>query len=94
MPQSKKTPWLLCYDISDPKRLQRVHRVISSNAVTLQYSVFYAYGTRTEVFEIIEQAELVIDSKKDDLRAYPILTTAQTFEYGCSMIPDNISLLR
>ena len=46
MPAGRRTPWLICYDIADPPRLQRV-RTISRHAVPLQYSVFCTDATRT-----------------------------------------------
>lgn len=33
--------YLLCYDIADPKRLRRIHRVAKSYGEAWQYSVFY-----------------------------------------------------
>lgn len=66
MPINKKVPWLLCYDIADPKRLQRVHRIISKNSTTFQYSVYFTHGTRREILQIIEQTEPLIDPGKDD----------------------------
>ena len=37
---SQRTRYLVSYDISDPKRLRRVARVIESFGSRLQYSVF------------------------------------------------------
>lgn len=90
MPINKKVPWLLCYDIAGPKRLQRVHRIISKNSTTFQYSVYFTHGTRREILQIIEQTELLIDPGKDDLRVYPVLTTAKNFHFGRSMIADGV----
>ena len=33
--------YLLCYDISEPKRLRRVHRIAKAYGEPWQYSVFY-----------------------------------------------------
>ena len=92
MPINKKVPWLLCYDVADPKRLQRVHRIISKNSTTFQYSVYFTHGTRREILQIIEQTEPLIDPGKDDLRVYPVLTTAKHYHFGRSMIADGIYL--
>jgi len=33
--------YLVCYDVRDPKRLRRVHRLIKANGEPWQFSVFY-----------------------------------------------------
>ncbi|MCW5757136.1 MAG: CRISPR-associated endonuclease Cas2 [Phycisphaeraceae bacterium] len=33
--------YLLCYDVSDPKRLRRVHKIAKAYGEPWQYSVFY-----------------------------------------------------
>ncbi len=34
--------FIISYDIADPKRLSRIHRMLKRLAMPLQYSVFYA----------------------------------------------------
>ena len=77
MPASRRTPWLLCYDIADPRRLHRVYRAACRHATPLQYSVFYAVATRREILVMIHDIEEHIDPGRDDVRAYPLLTAAQ-----------------
>lgn len=36
----KRRRYLACYDIRDPKRLRRVHRLMKSYGYPVQYSVF------------------------------------------------------
>ena len=43
------SPLLLCYDIRDPKRLQKVHREVKKVGMPLQYSVFYIEMNNDEV---------------------------------------------
>ena len=40
MSQFKSSRWLVCYDISDKKRLGRVFRFLKKKGVPVQYSVF------------------------------------------------------
>jgi len=53
--------YLFMYDIADDKRLRVVHKVLSSWAKPLQYSIFYARLTKRELervrYEISEQME-------------------------------------
>ncbi|PIV91502.1 MAG: CRISPR-associated protein Cas2, partial [Gallionellales bacterium CG17_big_fil_post_rev_8_21_14_2_50_54_146] len=37
--------WLIGYDITSPKRLQRVYRVLLRYATPIEYSVFLFTGT-------------------------------------------------
>ncbi|HED14018.1 MAG TPA: CRISPR-associated endonuclease Cas2 [Gammaproteobacteria bacterium] len=70
MPVNKRLPLLICYDIANPKRLQRVHRVVSHKAVMVQYSVYYTEMNRTEIGRIIREVEECIDKRADDVRIY------------------------
>ena len=90
MPASRRTPWLVCYDIADPSRLQRVHRAASRRAIPFQYSVFLAWGTRSTVENILAEVEAHIDPRCDDVRAYPLLTSARPVVYGRSCLPDGV----
>ena len=90
MPASRRTPWLVCYDITDPSRLRRVHRTISRQAIAFQYSVFLAWGTRSRIEGILAGLETDIDPRRDDVRAYPLLTSARPVVYGRGYLPDGV----
>ena len=93
MPASRRTPWLICYDIADPPRLQRVHRTISRHANPLQYSVFHTNATRSAIAEVLGEVAAHIDPRQDDVRAYPLLTTARPLVYGRTSLPNRVLLL-
>ena len=93
MPAGRETPWLVCYDIVDPRRLQRVHRLISRHAIPFQYSIFYVNAVRKDIEKILHRVAGEIDSRRDDVRAYPLLTTVRPFIYGRSRLPDQVMLL-
>lgn len=40
MSQTTSIDYLVCYDVRDPRRLQRVHRHLLAVGIPLQYSVF------------------------------------------------------
>ncbi len=92
MPASRRTPWLVCYDIADPRRLQRVHRAARRHATPLQYSVFHTVATRLEVRAMIHEIEEYIDPRHDDVRAYPLLTNAQPVTLGGSRLANGVML--
>ena len=90
MPANRRTPWLLCYDIADPRRLQRVHRVVCRHATPLQYSVFHTIATRHEILVMLHDIGEHIDPRQDDVRAYPLLTTAQPVTLGRDRLASGI----
>ena len=90
MPDNRQTPWLVCYDIADPRRLGRVHRELSRNAVPLQYSVFFAVSHRRNVARILERVADKIDCKSDDLRAYPLMIQGRHQFLGTGILSDGV----
>ncbi len=74
---NRKAPYLICYDIANPKRLQRLHRKVSAVAVMIQYSVYFAELNQREVDLIIGEIQECILSGEDDVRLYPLPRDAQ-----------------
>ena len=91
MPANRRTPWLLCYDIASPRRIQRVYRVLCRHATPLQYSVFHAVATRREILAMLHDIEEHIDSRRDDVRAYPLMTTARPVSLGRDRLASGIT---
>ena len=93
MPASRKVSWLICYDIANPRRLQRVHREMARTAEPVQYSVFRKRGTRREIVRLMAEIEPLTNPKCDDIRAYSLLTSGRHAVYGLPSLPDGILLL-
>ncbi len=72
--------FLICYDISDPKRLSRVHRAALRHGMPVQYSVFLLRGSQGELADMMADIEQYIDETEDDVRAY---TIAPNFDVEC-----------
>jgi len=64
--------YLIAYDIAHPRRLQRLHRVLRTEALAVQESVFLVFGTRDEMEQLLDRLEALMDPREDDLRAYPV----------------------
>ena len=79
---NQKTPYLVCYDIASPKRLQRLHRKVSAMAVMIQYSVYFAELNRREVDLLIGEIKDCILSSEDDVRLYPLPRDVQVDVLG------------
>ncbi len=90
MPTSKKTSWLICYDIADPTRLQRVHKLVKRFALPFQYSVFRTKATRREIIGLLTTLESEIDPRRDDVRAYPLWTADWHMDAGNRMLPEGV----
>ncbi len=73
MAQKRPLPRLLCYDIADPGRLTRVHRIVSEWAIPVQYSVYYLYIDATGLERLCHELESVIQTTEDDIRIYPLI---------------------
>ena len=94
MPASKRTPWIVRYDITDPRRLVRVHRKLKRHGIPVQYSVFFLQSTRRALTALLATVVVpLIDPRSDDLRAYPLFSGAAPAVFGRGSVPDGISFL-
>jgi CRISPR-associated protein Cas2 len=84
------TEFVVCYDISDPKRLGRLYRFMKKSAVPIQYSVFLFIGDDRKLERLMAQAITYIDLKADDLRAYPLPGRGLKARLGQSALPEGI----
>lgn len=69
---SRRRPYLVCYDIGDPWRLQRIHAFVSSQAAMVQYSVYYLEASRAGIEGMAEGLRARCNPMQDDLRIYPL----------------------
>ena len=63
---------MVCYDIADPRRLGKVHRIMKKNGISAQKSVFFAHGSSREMGRLMDDLGRVMDPGADDIRAYPV----------------------
>lgn len=68
----RKGWYLVTYDITDNKRLIKVHRFLKKEGLAAQKSVFFVFGTENRIEDILDEITAIISPSKDDLRAYPI----------------------
>lgn len=72
---AEKRKFLICYDIVDDKRLRRVHQLLSNNAMAVQYSVFEAELSNTELNDLTERLMPCIDTNTDKVTIYRLFKT-------------------
>ncbi|ANJ66668.1 hypothetical protein A9404_04090 [Halothiobacillus diazotrophicus] len=63
--------YLLCYDISNARRLNRVHRVVSRQALAVQRSVYLFWGDDLSLSVLLASLRSRL-AWEDDLRCYPV----------------------
>lgn len=59
--------YLVCYDISDDKRLRKLFKVMRSYGDHLQYSVFECQLTRTDLIRLQAELSAVIHHNLDQV---------------------------
>lgn len=90
--RNRQRQYLICYDIANQKRLQRVHRKVSNAAVAVQYSVFLATLSDSELDALLASLQQEIECSEDDIRAYPV-DPAGAITLGSSSLPGDILLI-
>lgn len=65
-----RRPFLLAYDISDRRRLARMHRLLLKWGTAVQYSVFRVMLDQDDQKQLMAQVERIAAPKVDDVRLY------------------------
>lgn len=82
--------YLICYDITCPRRLGRIHRYLKRCACPVQYSVFLFTGTAGQLERCLEELQRLMDTRSDDIRAYPLPERGLRLSLGRGTLPDGI----
>jgi CRISPR-associated protein Cas2 len=63
-------PYIVAYDIADPRRLKRVARLLERSALRRQKSVFLFDGSASEVESLLDELATLIDVEQDVVQAW------------------------
>lgn len=63
---------MVCYDITDAKRLRKVSKVLMNYGIRIQKSFFQCEISKDSIKKIIKELLNVIDTSKDRLSVYPL----------------------
>ncbi len=75
--------YLILYDITDPKRLAKTAKYLTTRAFRVQYSVFLLQSpTKRELDALTARLRELIDATCDDLRIYRIKNHG--YRAGCA----------
>ena len=72
MPSNIKHDYIIAYDIADEKRLRKVAKLLESETMRIQYSVFFIQAHKTHIEQLQQKLQAIINQAKDDLRIYQI----------------------
>lgn len=86
--------WLIAYDIADPRRLGRVHRLLKTVAMPIQYSVFLTWLNDRQLAGLVEQLRARINVREDDVRLYHLPAVTELTTLGKQWLPEGVQLLR
>ncbi|WP_419569586.1 CRISPR-associated endonuclease Cas2 [Rheinheimera sp.] len=76
--------YLICYDIRNPKRLNKTHRWLRRQALMLQESVYLYQGDLKEAAALRQALKKRIDVQVDDVRIYQLAAHAELMFYAQS----------
>lgn len=93
MALNRPRTYLVCYDITDPKRLLRVHRFLRREGLPVQYSVFTAALNAKALGRLVQGLQRLIDPRSDDVRIYPIAACRDQTSLGLQFFPDDVMLM-
>ncbi len=85
--------YLIAYDITSPRRLRRVYRLLREHAVPVQYSVFAARCSAAALGSIRVEIAGLIAAREDDVRFYPVPEPASLVVFGRKALPEGLQLL-
>ena len=74
--------YMVCYDIANPRRLSRVHRIMKKNGIAAQKSVFFVQNTEKGMNALLGKIAAAIKKDEDDIRAYPVESPRKVWTTG------------
>lgn len=84
--------WLVAYDISDPRRLNRVHRLLKAKGVPVQFSLFAVLDSAQGILQLKTELAGLIDTESDDVRIYRLPQTPSFVTIGLPLLPEDLLL--
>lgn len=74
-PTATERLWVIAYDVTCPKRLYQVARLLEHHGTRIQHSVFECWLTPWRYAQLRKALCNAIDGTQDNIRCYPQSTT-------------------
>ncbi len=74
--------YMVCYDIANPRRLGKVHRLMKKRGLSVQKSIFFIQKNEKEMKALLGELGGLIRGKEDDIRAYPVESPQKVWTTG------------
>lgn len=81
---------LICYDITDPRRLRKIYRALKRQATPVQYSVFWFRGSAQQLKKCLGELKQLMNPNTDDIRAYPLPERGLRLCFGPAPLPEGV----
>jgi CRISPR-associated protein Cas2 len=75
-------PWLVAYDIANPKRLRKVQKRLAQEGFAIQYSVYAFDVTTAGLDRLFGDLQKLADEGHDDIRFFPLSNHTRGFVCG------------
>lgn len=82
--------FLISYDICNPTRLRRVHRLLRCQAHALLESLFVFQGTRQAIERLQQQLSREIRRGEDDVLIYQLRADQPLHRWGTACLPEGL----
>ena len=69
---SQRTTYIVCYDISDPRRLRRVYQTMRGYGERLQLSVFRCDLTASDKVSLLAELDDIVHHGEDQVMLVPL----------------------
>lgn len=84
------TFYLIGYDVTDKKRLIRVHKFLQNYAFPIQKSIFLFHGNELNASNCINKVKSILNLQEDALCCYQLPKRGFKSSIGTQLLPDGI----
>ena len=82
--------YVIGYDISDSKRLVRMHRYLVAFAAPVQRSIFLLWGSEEYKDKCLQSAKHHLNEKQDSLYCCKLPDYGKKIHLGAQTLPDGV----